>query len=145
VGKSLLYRLFNLGSIPEKLAPVLKQEGIVVADEGLTGWFRTRDVAAPGKRHIRRSRWFCGCLVITKMRILCHAFGKRQINLPVGDARLSRLSVDLPGENLLLISFESSDFLPGWKGRIEFLFRTEEAGEFRDVLLSLGAKPGSHI
>ncbi len=35
--KTILYRLFGLGSIPGKLLPVLEKEGIVVLDEGMGG------------------------------------------------------------------------------------------------------------
>jgi hypothetical protein len=41
MNKTLLYRLFGLGRIPRHLRPLVESEGIVVADEGIGGWFIT--------------------------------------------------------------------------------------------------------
>ncbi len=35
--KTILYRLFKAGGIPDKLRPVLESENIVVCDEGING------------------------------------------------------------------------------------------------------------
>jgi hypothetical protein len=48
--KTLPYRLFGLGRIPRQLRPMLESEGIVVADEGIGGWFITKHVNGPGRR-----------------------------------------------------------------------------------------------
>jgi hypothetical protein len=37
--KMILYRLFSCGFAAEKLLPVLEQEGGVVLDQGMGGWF----------------------------------------------------------------------------------------------------------
>ena len=55
MAKTILYRLFGLGSVPKKLLPVLKQEGIVVYDEGMQGRIVTKYVNGPGKRYRHRS------------------------------------------------------------------------------------------
>lgn len=64
--KTILYRLFGLGSVPRKLRPVLEQEGMVVFDEGVRGSFVTKHVNGPGKRYRRSGRLsmldiFSGC------------------------------------------------------------------------------------
>ena len=58
MSKTLLFRLFGAGKIPEKIRPHLEAEGIVVADEGIGGWYRTRDLKAPGKRFIGGEKAF---------------------------------------------------------------------------------------
>lgn len=138
--KSILYRLFRLGAIPVKVRPILEAEGIVVADEGMGGWFITRNVKGPGKRYLHRSEGFSGCLVITKKRIICYTFWKRQINIAVDDPKLSQMYVAVPGKNRLCLSFESSVFREGWQGEIEYRFRTEKAQRFQDLLLALGVR-----
>lgn len=141
--KSILFRVLGLGAIPRKLRPLLDAEEIVLADEGMRGWFLTGNVNGPGRRYRHRAEGLSGCLVITKKRILCYSFGKRQINISVDDPKISEFHVDLPRENTLSISFESSAFREGWQGKIELRFRTEKAREFRDALRSLGAQGGS--
>lgn len=138
--KTILYRLFGCGSIPKKLLPVLEQEGIVILDEGMGGWFITKHVDGPGKRYRHRSEGFTGCLAITKARVVCYTYAKRQINIAVQDSKIAKLYVDTPKENTFSLSFEASDFREGWKGVIEFRFNTDKYLLFRDALVALGAQ-----
>ncbi len=87
--------MVKVGSIPSKIGPILEQEGIVLFDEGMGGWFIARHVKGPGKRYMHRREGFSGCLVITKKRIICYTYWKRQINISVDDPRLSKLYVVL--------------------------------------------------
>jgi hypothetical protein len=142
--KSILYRLFRLGSIPRRLRPVLRDEGIVLAEEGIPGRLVTRDLKGPGKRYLLRSEGFSGSLVITRRRIVCFTYWKRQINISVEDPRLAELRVSQPNPDTLVIGFESSVFRDGWSGQIEFRFGTDQAERFEQVLrcLGVGACPG---
>jgi len=142
IQKSILYRLFRVGSIPRKLRPILANEGIVLSDEGMSGWFITRHVKGPGKRYMHRREGFSGCLVITKKRILCYTYWKRQINISVDDPRLSKLYTDVTDQQQLSVSFESSVFRDGWEGVIEYRFKTDKAIQFQDALTSLGVQKG---
>jgi len=141
--KTLLYRLFRFGSVPKKLRPVLEQEGIVVLDEGIGGWFVTEHVNGPGKRYRHRSEGFSGCLAVTKARVVCYTFARRQINISVEDPGVANLYVDTPTEEELCLSFESSDFRKGWQGVIQFKFKTDKAHQFIDALLAIGAQQGT--
>lgn len=138
--KAFSYRLFGLGGVPRKVRPVLESEGIVVCDEGMSGRFITNNLKAPGKRNLYRSEGFSGSLVITRKRIICHTYRKRQINIPVDEPLVSELQVSTPDPQTLSLSFESSDFREGWQGIVELRFHTEKALQFRDALRSLGAK-----
>ena len=139
--KSILYRLFRIGSIPRKIRPILEQEGIVLSDEGMGGWFIARNVKGPGKRYVHRREGFSGCLVITKKRIICYTYRKRQINISVDDPRVSKLYVDADQQKLS-VSFESSVFRDGWEGVIEFRFKTDKAIQFQETLTSMGVQKG---
>ena len=141
--KNILFRLLGIGSVPKKLLPILEQEGIVVLDEGMGGRFKTKNVKGPGKRYLYRSEGFSGWLAITKERALCYTFWKPQINISVSDEKVSQLYVDVPNDQKLSVSFESSDFREGWEGVIEFQFNTEKALLFRDAFISMGAQQGT--
>lgn len=140
--KTILYRLFGLGSVPRKLRPVLEQEEIVVLDEGMRGRLVMRHVDGPRKRYRHRSEGFSGCLVVTKARVVCYTYSKRQINISADDPRMANLYVDTPAEQELWLSFESSRFREGWQGVIQFRFNTAKALQFRDALLNVGAQQG---
>lgn len=138
--KTILYRLLGIGGIPKRLLSILENEGIVIFDEGISGWFVTRDVKGPRKRYWHRSEGFSGWLAITKKRVICFTYWKRQMNISVEDPRISKLHVNAPNEQTLSISFDSSVFRDGWEGIIEFRFNTEKAQKFQDVLTCLGAQ-----
>ncbi len=141
--KTILYRLFGVGSVPKKLLPVLEREGVVVLDEGIGGWFVTKHVNGPGKRYRHRTERFSGCLAVTKARLVCYTYGKRQINISVEDPKMANLYVDTPNEQKLCLSFESSNFREGWHGVIEFRFATDKAYSFREALVTIGAQQGT--
>lgn len=138
--KTLPYRLFGLGRIPRQLRPMIESEGIVVADEAIGGWFITKHVNGPGRRYRNRAEGFSGCLVVTKQRIFCNTYWKRQINISVDDPKISALHVSLPKAETLSIAFESSVFRENWAGVIEYRFNTERARLFHDTLISIGAR-----
>jgi len=139
---TLLYKIFRIGSIPKKLRSTLKAEEIVISDEGIGGWFITRNLKAPGKRYIHREQGFTGFLVITQIRILCYTYWKRQINISVQDPLISSLFTELLDPHTLSISFQSSLFHKNWEGVIEFRFKTEKAQEFYNALIEKGLQSG---
>ena len=141
--KNIFYRLFRLGAIPARALAELEKEEIVVSDEGISGWFKARNVRGPGKRYIHKTEGFSGWLAVTKKRLVCFSFWKRQINISVDDPRISLLFVDVPDGQTLSISFESSHFRKGWKGVIEFRFKTEKALQFHSLMRSMGAQQGT--
>ncbi|MCG8642412.1 MAG: hypothetical protein MI862_21985 [Desulfobacterales bacterium] len=142
MNKSILYRLFKLGAIPKTFQPVLEQEGIVVSDEGMSGWFICKDVKGPGKRYRHRSERFSGWLAVTRKRVLCYSYRKRQINISVDDPKIACLHITIPSDGTLSISFESSAFRGGWEGIVEFKFKTEKAKRFYHALGAIGARKG---
>ena len=135
--------MFGVGSVPKALLPTLKKEGIVVMDEGMPGQFITRRVNGPQKRFRARVEGFSGSLVVTTKRVVCHTYGKRQINISTEDPKISELHIDAPDPKTLSIFFESSVFRKGWSGKIEFRFKTEKTPLFCDSLLSIGARQGT--
>ncbi len=141
--KSFLYTLFGLGKIPKKIRPALESEGIVVADEGMRGWFIAKKVKGPGKRFVHRAAGFSGSLVITQKRIIGFTYGKRQINIDFDDPNITKLFVHIPKEKTLSISFEASDFRDDWSGIIEFRFKTDKARQFFDHMQSKGVQHGT--
>ena len=142
--KTLLYRWFGIGAIPKELRPALESEGIVVADEGMGGWFVTRDVKGPGRRYRYRMEGFSGSLAVTGKRVVCYTYGRCQLDLATDDPRIRDLRVDVPATDRFRIAFESSLFHDGWQGVIELRFRTLKAQQFLEALAGLGAgRPGA--
>jgi hypothetical protein len=129
-----------MGKIPKEVRFALDSEGILLLEEGISVRLAAKDLRGPGRRHLNRVRWFPGCLVLTEKRAVCFAFRKKKIiDIPVEKFK-KNASLNLPGENILSLSFESSDFFEGWLGGVELRFKTEKAGRFYKALKSNPAK-----
>ncbi len=142
--KSILYRLFRIGSVPGKIRQVIESENIRILEEGISGWFRAGNVKGPHKRYICRRSWFLGFLAVTASRIIFYSFGKRQINILLSDPGIKELYIGMPKPETLSISFEASAFRTGWKGSLQYDFKTDKAPQFYDILLSYGASRADH-
>jgi len=138
--KSILYSLFKIGSIPEHVLVSLNEEGIVLSDEGVSGWFIAKNVKGPGKRFLHRSEYFSGWLAITNKRVACYSFRKPQVNILVDDPGVASLQIGNPTKDILTISFESSNFRDEWKGIIELKYKTEKAHSFSRLLSDICAQ-----
>ena len=131
--KTILYRLFKVGGIPQQLRPRLESEGMLVFDEGIGGWIVMKDFRAPGKRSKYRMTGFSGFVAVTRRRVIAHAYGRRMLNVPFDDSRIYALTVKLVNSNRIEWSFESSVFHSDWSGRITLRFNTPKANEFYDI------------
>jgi hypothetical protein len=130
MAKTLLYRLFGLGKIPEQFRSTLNSEGLVLLDEGIKASLTYRDFRAPGKRFGWRRQWFTGCIALTKVRLVALQYSSQAINVPFDDERIRRLQISIEGDETLLISFDPNLFHPDWSGTMEYRFQSSQAKEF---------------
>jgi hypothetical protein len=132
--KPILYRLFKVGRIPKQLQPVIESEGIVVSDEGISGWMLMKDFKAPGKRFKRRIDGFTGFLAVTQKRIISYLYGKPILDLPIKDPRITAITATLVKANQIELAFESSIFQNNWSGLINLRYNTAKAQEFYNTI-----------
>ncbi len=134
MGKTILYKLFKIGSIPNKLRPVLEDEGLVVCDEGVSGSLFMKDFKSPGRRAKYRKELFSGFLTVTQKRVIAQAYWKRVINVPLDHEKFQLIEIGLVNPKCIEFAFESSDFYADWSGRIVLRFNTLKAQDFYRVL-----------
>jgi hypothetical protein len=125
--KTLLYRLFGIGKIPRHMAPVLKQEGIILSDEGLSGSVTYRNFRAPGKWFTWRRHWFLGSVALTHKRFTAFEYSWSVIDIPMEDPRLGQLQYSVEKQHTLCVAFDPSLFHEGWSGIMEYRFSTPHA------------------
>ncbi len=130
MAKTLLYRLFGIGKIPEQFMATLESEGILALDEGIKGSVTYRDFRAPGKYSAWRRQWFTGSLVLTQVRLVSLLSLSTAIDVPLTDERIRSMRFSVEGQDTLLVAFDPSLFHPGWSGTMEYRFRTTEAEAF---------------
>jgi len=130
MAKTLLYRLFGIGKIPEQFMATLKSEGILALDEGIKGSITYRDFRAPGKYSAWRRQWFTGSIILTQVRLVSLLSLSTAIDVPLTDERIRRMQFSVEKNDTLLVAFDPSLFHPGWSGTMEYRFRTTEAEAF---------------
>lgn len=128
MAKSLLYRLFGIGRIPKLLGDRLRMEGIVIADEGISGSVTYRDFRAPGRYSSWRKQAFIGSIVITNIRLVGLMSARFAVNVPFSDARIRQLRFSRERDRLV-IALDASLFHDDWSGTIEYRYRTSQAAD----------------
>jgi hypothetical protein len=134
MGRTLAYRLFRVGRIPEQLKAQMEAEGIVLQDEGFSGSTTYRNFHRPGQTSGWRRVWYTAALTITQTRLVGLAFSSPIIDAPFTDERTHRFNVSPEKPDTLLIAFDASLFHDDWSGSIEYRFRTSQAQAFLDAL-----------
>jgi len=134
MSKTFSYRLLGIGKIYEPLASQLKEEGIVLLDEGIGGSATYTNFRAPGKASNWKRRWFTGSLVLTRARLWAQMYAQTIIDVPLTDERLGSMQFSLEGNDTLLVAHDAALFHSDWSGKIEFRFRTSQARAFLDKL-----------
>jgi len=132
--KTLLYRLFGIGKIPEQYRAALTGEGILLSDEGIKGSVTYRNFRAPGRYSNWKRQWYTASIILTKTRLLAFQYSNPIIDVPLTDERFRRLQFSLENETTLLIAFDASLFHNDWSGTIEYRFKTPHAQAFFDRL-----------
>ena len=132
--KSLLYRLFGAGKIPEQLAAQLKGEGIVLLDEGVKGSVTYRDFRSPVRYANWKRQWYTASIALTEVRLLGLRYSQTIINVPLTDERIRRMQFSQERSDTLLVAFDAALFHDDWSGKIEYRFRTMQAQDFLDKL-----------
>jgi hypothetical protein len=100
MGKTILYKLFKIGSIPKKLQQTLKAEGVVVYDEGISGSLCMKDFKSHGRRAKHRKELFSGFLAVTRKRVISHACWKRIINIPLDHEKFKSIEIEIVNSDL---------------------------------------------
>ena len=134
MAKTLFYRLFGLGKVPEQFKATLNSEGILLFDEGIKASVTYLDFRAPGKRFGWRRQWFSACIALTQVRLVALQYSRPAINVPFTDDRIRGLRLSIEGDETLLIAFDPSLFHNGWSGTMEYRFRTSQAKAFLEML-----------
>ena len=133
MSKTLAYRLFRVGRIPEQLKAQLDSEGILFQDEGIPGSVTYKNFHRPGSSSGWRRVWFTGSLTITQTRVVGLSYASPIINVPFTDPRIQRLSVSVEKRDTLLVAFDAALFHDDWSGAIEYRFRTPQAPTFLET------------
>ena len=134
MAKTLLYRLFGAGKIPAHLAVQLKDEGILLLDEGIKGSVTYMDFRSPGRYSNWRRQWYTASIALTKLRLVALRFSQTIINVPLTDERIRSMKFSLEESETLLAAFDAALFHEDWSGKIEYRFRTTQAQAFLDKL-----------
>jgi hypothetical protein len=125
--KTILYRLFGVGRIPEPEKARLQQEGGLLCDEGLRCSLANPYLRTPTKIRHGFRRWFTGAVALTNLRLMGFEYSRRCINVPFTDERFRKMRFAQEGDDTLVVEFDPAMFQPDWTGLMIFRFRTPHA------------------
>lgn len=132
--KSLLYRLFGVGKIPESLVTQLRREGILLLDEGIKGSVTYLNFRSPVRYANWKRQWYTASIALTQSRLVALRFSRTIIDVPLADERIRSMNFSLEANGSLLVAFNAALFVQDWSGKIEYRFRTVHGQAFLDKL-----------
>jgi hypothetical protein len=133
--KTLLYRLFGIGKIPAAHASAIRNEGVILADEGIKGTVTYINFRAPGRYSNWKRQWGTAAIALTKSRLLAFRYAGPVIDVPLTDERFRQLKFSVEDNGALLVAFDASLFHDNWSGTLEYRFKSALAQEFLGKLL----------
>ena len=134
MSRSILYRLFGIGKIPEHARAQIESEGVVLLEEGIGGSVTFRNFRAPGKRYGWRRNWLLGSIALTQAHFLAFGFSRPVIGVRWRDVRMQKLRCTLEKENVLLVEFDAATFNDDWSGEMEIRFSTPRARAILSII-----------
>ena len=134
MAKTLLYRFFGVGKIPDQLVAQLRSEGILISDEGIKGSVTYLNFRSPVRYANWKRQWYTASVVLTDTRLVGLRFSQPIINVPLADERIRKMNFSHEADSAFLVAFDASLFHPDWSGNIEYRFRTEYAQALVDKL-----------
>ncbi|MBI4600529.1 MAG: hypothetical protein HY721_01075 [Planctomycetes bacterium] len=137
--KTIAYRLFGIGRVPETHARALEEEGIVVRDEGVGASIAYRRVRGPGRFHWGKYTAFTGSVVLTKRTFAAFWWHRPVVLVRLDDERIAALACTVTGAGALRFRFETSVFHEGWSGVVTLTYKTSHGKAIADRLRESGA------
>ncbi len=139
MSKTLLYRLFRIGRIPDQYKAQLEREGILLQDEGIPSSVTYPNFHRPGRYDAWRRTWSTASIILTQTRLVGLVYSRPALDVPFADQRFRKLDFSVEKAEVLCITFDASLFHDNWSGKIEYRFRTPQAQAFLDALKTRSA------
>ncbi|MFA5995556.1 MAG: hypothetical protein WCW27_01190 [Patescibacteria group bacterium] len=127
--KSLLYKFFGLGKMPEKIKQTLINDQLIYLEEGVSFSIKYTDYQAPGRRFYHKKSWWVAALGFSNNFFVVSTQRKILINMAIKDKKFSQLKF-YQDQATLLIKFNSAVFNNTTSGEIELRFRVENINPF---------------
>ncbi len=137
MAKTIGYRLFRLGRIPARWHDELNSEGIRILDEGIRQTITYRNYHAPGRYFAWRRSMGSGAIVVTEKQFLVFYYRWPVLDIGRDDPRIVQLDVSSPAPDMLVLSFEASDFDSRRRGSVTIRLRSAEVPS---ILQALGPR-----
>ncbi len=132
--RTLGYRLFRFGSLPDGRRVGYEREGVVLVAEGVRVTVTYRNYRAPGKRFAWRRTTGSGSVVLTRERLVVHSYRWPILDVELDDPQFGLLAISSPTANTLRIEFEAGSFDPKRSGSVAIGIRTALASALRNAL-----------
>lgn len=135
--RSLLARLWGLGSIPAELRGALQAEGIELLEESCWGSVTFRNYRAPRRYSSWRRKGVLAALALTPRRLVIAASRELLLDLPYASPAFASLRVaHEPGQ--LTVEFAAADLYADRRGEVAIRLSTPRAAEIEARLRAHG-------
>lgn len=128
--KTLFYRWFGFGRVPDSFRERLDAEGVLCEEEGIRLATNLRRFKGPWRFGVDKGSRRSGALVVTSRRLVGFSRSRTAINIPWEHPSLGKLRIEVESPSVLLIAYEAQHFIPNTTGTIELRFRLRDPAAF---------------
>lgn len=132
--KSLLHNIFGLGKIPRKILPTIKEEGILLSEEGISGSVTLSNFRAPGRRHSKKCSWIMGSIALTNKRLWVFQFSNPFISVEWNEPLINKIDCSTNDKGDLIFSFDISVFDDRSSGEVYCKLKSSKSFEILDEI-----------
>jgi len=122
MAKTLLYRLFGAGRVPNEIIARIDEEKLVFVEEGIPVIFAFDNYRAPGKRFKNKITGISGYICLTKKGLYGPTYGRISLGIQWIDPRISSFRFEVVKEKLV-VRFETSLMDDKAEGLVEYRFK----------------------
>lgn len=132
--KTLAYRFFGLGRLPDTVRLALEAETIWFQEEGIRITATCRREKGRFSFFFSRRKSCSGAVAITSRRLVGHLFSQRMLNIPFHHTCFQYLETNVEHANCLFLRLNGKGFQNGSPGFCEFRFYTPRAEQLFHLL-----------
>lgn len=124
MAKTLFYKLFGIGRMPDNYRSQAEGEGLKFLEEGIRGTVTYRSFRGGGRYSNWKRQWYSASIALTGTRLLALRGGHPIIDVPLDDPRIKQISFTVEEPDVLAAIFDAGLFQKDWTGTIEYRFKT---------------------
>ena len=136
MGKTLGYKWFGLGKLPQEIEEKFHNERMIITEEGIKVMVYFDHYKSPGKNFKKKVKVFAGSICLTEKAFYGSFYNKLAIGLEWKDPRFSAINISAD-DNYLSLKFDAAVFSDDASGIVNYRFKCDNPQQIFEQIQNL--------